>query len=173
MNGSKKKLQKLPVDTKSQHQQLQKKCCAGVGSSTRKWYASTVNVIVPDNYDKFIKGKPKYTREELLKKMLKKYHSLIDVFIKRDADMLPEHCSKDHSIQLEESKNPPFVRNYKPLSDQENDAMIKYIQENLGKRFIRPGLSAVAALVQLVKKSGGGLRFCVDYRALNAVTVKN
>ena len=47
--------------------------------------------------------------------------------MKQDADMLPEHRDKDHSIQLEESKNPPFVQNYRPLSDQENNAMIKYI----------------------------------------------
>ena len=64
-----------------------------------------------------MKGKPEYTQEELLKKVLKKYHSVIDVFMKRDADMLLEHQDKDHSIQLEEGKNPPFVQNYRSLSD--------------------------------------------------------
>lgn len=132
-----------------------------------------VNAIVPDNYNKFIKGKPEYTCEKLLKKVSKKYHSISNAFIKRDADMLLEHRSKDHSIQLEEGKNLPFIRSYKPLSDQENSTMIKYIQENLGKEFIRPGLSAAAAPALLIKKLGGGLRFCVDYQALNAVTVKN
>ena len=74
-----------------------------------------------------MKGKPDYTRQELLKKVPKEYHSMIDVFMKYDADTLPEHQDEDHSIQLEEGKSPPFVRNYRPRSDQENKAMIKYI----------------------------------------------
>ena len=32
---------------------------------------------------------------------------------------------------------------------------------------------AVAAQVLLVRKPGGGLRFCVNYCALNTVTIKN
>ena len=129
--------------------------------------------VVQKNYEKFMKGKPEYTRKKLLKKVPKEYHSVIDVFMKCEADMLPEHQDKDHSIQLEEGKNPPFVQNYKPFSDQENNTMIKYIQKHLSKEFIRPSSSAAAVLVLLVRKLGKGLQFCVDYRALNAVTVKN
>ena len=51
--------------------------------------------------------------------------------------------------------------------------MIKYIQKHLGKDFIWPSLSAAAAHILLVKKLGGELRFCVDYYALNVVTIKN
>ncbi|KAG0152773.1 hypothetical protein PDIDSM_2578 [Penicillium digitatum] len=39
--------------------------------------------------------------------------------------------------------------------------------------FIRPSSSPAASPVLFVKKPGGGLRFCVDYRALNAITVKD
>ena len=83
-----------------------------------------------------MKGKPEYTWEKLLKKVSKEYHSIIDVFMKCDADMLLEHQDKNHSIQLEEGKNPLFVQNYRPLSDQKNNVMIKYIQEHLEKGFI-------------------------------------
>ena len=48
-----------------------------------------------------------------------------------------------------------------------------YIDKPLGKGFIRPSSSAAASLILLVQKPGGGLWFCIDYRALNAVTVKN
>src|SRR5436853_1971119 len=43
----------------------------------------------------------------------------------------------------------------------------------LSKGFIRASFLSIAVLVIFVKKPGGGLRFCVDYRALNAITIKN
>ena len=88
-------------------------------------------------------------------------------------DMLLKHQKEEYTIQLEKGKILPFIQNYKPLSDQENNAMIKYIQKHLRKGFIRPSSSAAAAPVLLVKKLGKRLCFCVDYYVLNAVTIKN
>ena len=51
--------------------------------------------------------------------------------------------------------------------------MKKYIDEHLKKDFIWPSSSAAAFSILLVQKLDGGLCFCIDYRALNAVTVKN
>ena len=129
--------------------------------------------VVQEDYEKFMKEKLKYTRKELLEKVTKEYHSVIDVFMKHNTDMLLEHQDKNYSIQLEEGKNPPFVQNYRPLSDQKNDAMIKYIQEHLGKSFIQSSSLVAAAPVRLVKKPGRELCFCVNYYVLNAVTIKN
>jgi hypothetical protein len=38
---------------------------------------------------------------------------------------------------------------------------------------VRPSSSPAASPVLFVKKPGGGLRFCVDYRALNNISVKD
>ena len=46
-----------------------KKCCAGVVSGTRKQCANTTNCVAQENYKKFMKGKPEYTRKKLLKKV--------------------------------------------------------------------------------------------------------
>ena len=51
--------------------------------------------------------------------------------------------------------------------------MKKYLEENLSKGFIRPSSSSCASPVLFAKKPDGGLRFCVDYRGLNAITKKN
>ena len=105
--------------------------------------------------------------------MPKKYHLEIKVFIKQDANILLNHRSKDYKIELLKNKQAPFMRNYKSLSEQEIEAMKKYIDEHLKKGFIRPSLSAAVAPILLVRKLGGKLRFCVKYRAFNKITVKN
>ena len=49
----------------------------------------------------------------------------------------------------------------------------KMLTEYIDKGFIRVSKSPAAAPVLLVRKPGGGLRFCVDYRALNKITKKD
>jgi hypothetical protein len=41
------------------------------------------------------------------------------------------------------------------------------------KGFIRRSDSPASSPILFIKKPNGGLRFCVDYRGLNAITVKN
>ena len=120
-----------------------------------------------------MKGKPSYTQEKPLKKVSKKYHLEIKVFMEQNANILLNHRSENHKIELFEGKQAIFVRNYKLLLEQETEAIKKYINKHLGKGFIRSSLLAIVAPVLLVKKPGGGLRFCVDYRVLNKITVKN
>jgi hypothetical protein len=49
----------------------------------------------------------------------------------------------------------------------------KTLTDLLGKNFIRVSNSPAAALVLLVRKLGRGVRFCVDYRGLNELSVKD
>ena len=149
-----------------------KKCSSS--SHVAKWCVNTTGKVAEEDYSKFMKEKPKYTKEDLLKQVPSEYHSIINIFMKSNADIVAEHRADwDHEIHLEKGQKAPFVRNYKPFSDQETSAMKKYINEHLGKSFIRPSSSAAALPILLVRKPGGGLCFCIAYRALNAVTVKN
>jgi hypothetical protein len=47
------------------------------------------------------------------------------------------------------------------------------LQELLDKGYIRPSSSPYGCPALFVKKKDGSLRMCVDYRPLNAVTIKN
>jgi hypothetical protein len=49
----------------------------------------------------------------------------------------------------------------------------KTFTELLNKNFIRASSSSASAFILFAKKLGEELRFCVDYRALNALTQKN
>jgi len=135
--------------------------------------ASTTNAITADDYDHFLKDKKKYSLEDLKTRVPKEYHSEIDVFIKQDADTLRPHGPEDHEIRLMDGTEPPFTRSYRPMSIQELETVKKYLDEQLAKGFIRSSSSPVASPVLLVRKPGGGIRVCVDYRALNEITIKN
>jgi hypothetical protein len=101
-----------------------------------------------------------------------RYSEFLDVFFKKEADILPPHRSYDHAIYLKEGAQPPASALY-GMSRDEALELRRYLDENLSKGFIRASRSQAAAPVLFVKKPGGGLRFCVDYRGLNAITVKN
>lgn len=49
----------------------------------------------------------------------------------------------------------------------------KTLTELLDKNWIRASGSPGGAPVLFIKKPGGGLRFCVDYRALNEITERD
>jgi len=49
----------------------------------------------------------------------------------------------------------------------------KYIDKYLNKGFIRPSILLAAAPILLVKKLKGGIQFYINYKKLNAITIKN
>jgi hypothetical protein len=66
----------------------------------------------------------------------------------------------------------PYKRPYL-ISKDELLVIKKYINKHLDKGFIHPSISLVAAPIFLIKKLGGGIQFCVDYRGLNTIIIKN
>ena len=59
------------------------------------------------------------------------------------------------------------------MSPEELDAIKRYLDSHLAKGFIQASLASYSSPVLFVKKPGGGIRFCVDYRRLNAITKKD
>jgi hypothetical protein len=95
-----------------------------------------------------------------------------DVFNKDSFDTLPERRSWDHAIELVPDSKPTNCKVY-PISPLEQKELDAFIEEGLATGRIRPSKSPMASPVFFVKKKDGGLRFVQDYRALNAMTVKN
>ena len=79
------------------------------------------------------------------------------------------HCN--HSIPLMLGAQPVFVRPYRyaPLLKTEIE---RQVNEMLQQGIIQKSTSSFASPVILVKKKDQSWRFCVDYRQLNAITVK-
>src|SRR5204863_6203857 len=101
------------------------------------------------------------------------YRDLAEVFSKAKSEELPPHRgSLDHAIPLEKDSKPVFGPIYY-LSETELQVLREYIDEKLRNGFIRPSTSPFGSPVLFVKKPDSSLRLCVDYRALNWITIKN
>jgi len=94
------------------------------------------------------------------------------VFAKENLDILPEHRKWDHAIELTPGAEPKSSKVY-PLSPLEQAELDAFLEENLCTGRIRPSKSSIAAPMFFIKKKDGSLCLVQDYRALNAVTVKN
>jgi len=85
---------------------------------------------------------------------------------------LPPPREFDHSIPLLPGAQPVNVRPYKYAPHQKTE-IEKQVDEMLSKGLIQKSVSSFASPVLLVRKKDGSWRFCVDYRQLNAITVKD
>ena len=85
---------------------------------------------------------------------------------------LPPQRGVDHCIELEPSSETPIGCTYK-MSFPKLDELKKQLEDMLEKGQICPSKSPYGSPILFVKKKEGTLRMCVDYRALNKITIKN
>jgi hypothetical protein len=95
-----------------------------------------------------------------------------DVFCSELPRELPPERPTDHSIPLEPGHTPPCKAPYR-LSQPEQAELQRQVADLLERRLIRPSASPYGAPVLFVRKKDGTLRMCIDYRALNRITVKD
>jgi hypothetical protein len=102
------------------------------------------------------------------------YHDFLNVFFKEKVDILSFHRKHDHRIKLEKDheSNHEYASLYN-LSKEELLLIKKYLKEHLNKNFIESSTAFYASLILFAKKSEDELRFCVNYRKLNAIIKKN
>jgi hypothetical protein len=98
-------------------------------------------------------------------------HDYPDVFPDELLGMPPDR-DIEFAIELQPGTAPISKRPYR-MPPMELAELKKQLQELLDKGFIRPSTSLWGCPALFVKKKDESLRMCVDYRPLNAVTVKN
>lgn len=112
---------------------------------------------------------PELSSDSSLNELLKSYQ---DVFPEELPVGLPPSREIDHRIELLPGATPPSRPTYR-LSTAELEELKKQLKELVEHGFIRPSKSAFGAPILFVKKKDGSMRMCVDYRALNDITIKN
>jgi len=99
--------------------------------------------------------------------LLQSYKDVFD-----DPKQLPPHQSYDHAIPLLPDAVPINSMPYH-YSPQHKSEIEQQVQDLLSAGLIVHSHSPFASPVLLVKKKDGSWRFCVDYRKLNNMTIKN
>lgn len=103
-----------------------------------------------------------------LREVLKQHRQVFDKLPKH----LPPKRDVDHKIELEPNSKPPFMAVYK-MSPLELEEVKRQLTQLLEMDFVQPSKSPYGAPILFVRKKNGKLRMCIDYRALNKITVKN
>jgi hypothetical protein len=85
---------------------------------------------------------------------------------------LPPTRGRAHHITLKPGSAPVAVRPYRYRAAHK-DELERQCAAMIEQGIMRRSDSTFSSLVLLVKKLDGSWRFCVDYRALNAITVKD
>ena len=107
---------------------------------------------------------------ELLKKAQDFFCEFNDIFSLHETD-LGEAIPVKHSIKLEDST--PFKERFRRIPPQLLEEVKTELKNMLRIGVIKPSYSPWTNAVVLARKKGGELRMCIDFRKLNARTVKD
>ncbi|GKV20109.1 hypothetical protein SLEP1_g30273 [Rubroshorea leprosula] len=99
-------------------------------------------------------------------------HEFEDVMPPELPKKLPPQREVDHAIELDPGSKPPAMGLYR-MAPPELEELWKQLKELLDAGFIRPSKAPYGAPMLFQKKHDKTLRMCIDYRALNKITVKN
>ena len=106
-------------------------------------------------------------QRDIFKAFMLKYHYL---FAKDDFD-LGRAESIDHKINTGDTH--PIKQAPRRLPEHMHEEVNKHIDAMLERKVIQPSKSPWSSPIVLAKKKDGSTRFCVDYRRLNEVTIKD
>ena len=100
-------------------------------------------------------------------RLLMEYHDIFSL----DKNEIGCTDAAEHVIELLDEE--PFKEKFRRIAPPLLDEVREHLQEMLDGGAIRPSQSAWCNAVVLVRKKDGGLRFCIDFRQLNARTKKD
>ena len=101
--------------------------------------------------------------------LLKEYHN---IFFLEKQDMGHTKAA-EHKIVLKDPDTPPFKEQFCRIPPPQLDEVRDHLKLMLDAGVIRPSNSPWCNAVVLVRKKDGSLRFCIDFRKLNSLTVKD
>ncbi len=96
------------------------------------------------------------------------------ILFKKESDQktLLKHQSWNHEIKLVDDKKLMKQFIYSLLTEK-LDALWQYLKKNMQKEFIKESQLSAKYSILFISKLNESLRLCIDYKALNNITIKN
>ncbi len=110
--------------------------------------------------------------EEIKVKLFLKYHDYLDMFNRAMIDQLSFYCFYNHKIELINKETFSQSRLYQ-MFNYKLQKIKKYLINHLNKEFIFFSFASYISLILFIEKKDKSLRFCVNYRKLNALIKRN
>ena len=126
---------------------------------------TTTPKLLPALKEKQIKEEPIPTT---IQQLLSKYQNVFE----DHPNTLPKQRDTDHVIELVKDAKIPTHRIYRLTPDQD-DELKKQLDKYLAAGQIERSYSPFGASTLFAKKKDGTQRLCIDYRALNDITIKD
>jgi len=111
-------------------------------------------------------------QQGLAERLPTQYRDFVRNFGKEVQAALPAPVEHDMTIELKPGKQPPSGKLY-PLSPDELGLLKEYLDEMQKNGKNRPSKRSAGATIFFTKQANGKLQIVVDYRALNAITIKD
>jgi len=101
-------------------------------------------------------------------KLLSEYHDYLDVFNRAMIDQLSLHRFYDHKIELIDEEILSRSKLYQ-MFNHKLQKIKKYLINHLNNQFIFFSFASYVSLILFIEKKDNSLRFCINYRKLNAL----
>lgn len=144
-----------------------------------KWFEEEAEIFTTSRYNTITTLQHEPTRSDVLRALTMQTSSALlgellvefgELFDKPSG--LPPQRSCDHKIRLLQGTDPVAVRPYR-YPHLLKDEIERQCTEMLRNGVIRPSSSPFSSPGLLVKKTDNSWRFCIDFRELNKVAVKD
>jgi hypothetical protein len=109
--------------------------------------------------------------EHLRKELLERNKDILQEKLpRRGPDNPPPQFTHKIPFTEEGKAKPPTAARPRRMNPRDHQELRRVVQQLLQDGLIRPSSSPMGSAVLFAKKKDGSLRFCIDYRAINAVT---
>ncbi len=103
----------------------------------------------------------------------REYQQFAKVFSEEESKRYPPKRAWDHAIEFKKDAPEAIDCKVYPMNRIEDEAVQKFITDELKKGYIRESKSPYTSSFFFVRKKDGKLRPVQDYRKINAVTIRN